>query len=249
MKTLLERKNLPFLMAGLGALGLALRWLLYTLAVDDRGLLPRGHVLEIGLWLVTAGAGALTAWKVLPLDGSNRYVDNFSPSLPAGLGHLVCALCIGLTVLLWEPAAAGALRTAWKVLGTVCVPCLIFAGFCRYTGRRPFFLAHTAPCLFFVVHIVSHYQLWSGDPQIQDYIFALLGAMALAFFCFYLTAFDVGSGRRRMLMTMGLGAIFFCMVDLAAPAYPLLNLGGIALAAFGLCQPDPKARYAAGEQK
>ena len=54
-----------------------------------------------------------------------------------------------------------------------------------------------ASCLFFLVHIVTRYQLWSANPQMQDYVFALLGAMALMFFGFYEASQAADCGNPR----------------------------------------------------
>ena len=61
----------------------------------------------------------------------------------------------------------------------------------------------------------------------QDYVFALLGAMVLMFFGFYTAAMEAGCGSRRMLLGMGLAAIYLCLAEAAHSAYPLLYLAGM----------------------
>lgn len=240
MKNLWKPNNLPTAAAALGVLGLVLRQMLYAFGMDGKNLLTANHPLELVLWAVTLAAIALIVAAVWKLGGSNRYVDNFSPSMPSAVGHILAAAGILLTVLLKEPMMPGTLGNIWKFLGFLSAPCLVLAGYARVQGKRPFFLLHMAACLFLVFHIVDHYQVWSGDPQLQDYVFILFGTMALMFFGFYTAAFDVGSGRRRMQLGMGLTAVYLCLVGLPDSGYPFLYLGGIAWVLTGLCTLNPK---------
>ncbi len=248
MKIMEKPKYLPLLCAVLGVAGLTVRRGLYAVAVDQRGLLTAHHPLEIALWLLTAAVLALIVSAVWKQKGSNRYIDNFGPSAPAAAGQVLAAAGIALTVIGGSPKMTGLLGTLWTVLGLASVPCLALAGFARLKGRRPFFLLHMIPCLFLAFHIVDNYRSWSGDPQLQDYLFALLGFMALTFFAFYNAAFDVGSGRRRMQLGMGLAAVYLCFVDLAQADCPWLDLGGIAWAATGLCALDYRPQFLKNEK-
>ena len=242
MKNLFKPTNLPKATAALGIIGLVLRRLLYAFGPDSKNLLPNHHPLEILLALLSAAALAyilITVWK---LDGSNRYVDNFGPSLPAAVGHVLAAAGILLTVLLNDPMMPGTLGKLWKVLGFLSAPCLIAAGCIRVKGKRPFFVLHLVVCLFLVFHIVNQYQTWSGNPQLQDYIFTLFGTMALMFFAFYHASFDVGSGRRRMHLFLGLTALYLCTVNLSMTDHLFLYVGGIAWVLTDLCTLTPKPR-------
>lgn len=242
MKKLLKPNHLPAAAAGLGGLALVLRRLVYAFAVDEKNLLTGNHPLEIALWVLTAAALGYLVVNVWKLDGSDDYSDNFRPSFAAGVGHVLAAAGILVTVLTNAPRMSGYLGTFWQYLGYLAPVFLVVAGAARVQGRQPNFLLHLIPCLFLVVHIVNHYQLWCGNPQLQDYLFALLGTMALMFFSFYNAAFDVGSGKRRMQMGMGLAAAYLCMAELAVTQYPYLYLGGIAWALTGLCSAYPRPR-------
>lgn len=242
MNKLLKPKNLPLFAAQAGIVGWLLCRMLYRFGVDDKGLLAAHHPLGIALWLVTAVTLGILIVRVRKLDGSNRYVDNFAPSKWAAVNHALAGIGFALTVLLNDPMMRSGLGTAWKVLGLLSGPCLILAGLARAGGKRPFFVLHMIPCLFLVFHIINHYQQWSGNPQVQDYIFTLFGTMALMFFAFYTAAFDVGSGRRRMQLGMGLAAIYLIMVIIAQTEYLFLYAGGLFWVQSGLCSLEPKTR-------
>lgn len=244
MKKIGKPENLPVAVAAVSAVGFALRWMLYRFGVDEKNLLTPCHPLELALWALTLAAVGFILAAVWRLGGSNRYADNFGPSMPAAVGHILAAAGILLTVLLNRPMMTGTLGTVWKGLGLVSAPCLAAAGYARLQGKRPFFLLHIAPCLFLVFHMLDHYRVWCSNPQVQDYVFSLLGTMALMFFAYYSAAFDVGSGRRRMHLGMGLAAVYLCAVSLPGGGYPLLYLGAIAWVLTGLCaltpRPDPE---------
>lgn len=242
MKNLLKSTNLPAVTAGLGGMALVLRFLMDAFASDAKGLLVPGHPLILGMVLITAAAIlyiGITVWK---LDGSNVYGDNFSPDRAAMTGHFAAAAGIALTLLTRDPMMYGYLGQGWLILGYLSPVCLVLAGRDRARGKQPFFLLHLIPCLFLVFHIVNHYQTWSGDPQLLDYGFALLGTMALMFFAFYTVEFDVGAGRRRMQLFMGMAAVFLLTAELADTMYPWLYLGGILWAATDLCSLEPKPK-------
>lgn len=242
MNKLLNPKNLPVLTVGLGVIGLGLRWLLYAVASDAKNLLPLNHPLEILLWLVTVAAVALIVFTVWKLEGSNRYADNFSASVMAAAGHFVAAAGILLTVLLTDMDSSRFLVKIWKLLGILSAPALVLAGLSRMQGKCPVFLTHMVVCLFFVLHILNNYQLWSGNPQLQDYFFSLFGCAALMLFAFYQAAFEVGSGKRRMQLATGLLAVYSCCVALSGSGYPMLYFGGAVWAFTDLCALKPVPR-------
>ena len=214
---------LPVLMLILGGAAFALRSALYGAAVDVKGLLLRGHPLEIALAALTFGAlvlAALMAWKGEPEAEQ-------SGSFLAALGNVAAGAGILVTVLSAKTMPAGYLTSLWQILGYGAPACLLLAGITRLLGKQPFFLLHVAVCLFFLVHIVTRYQLWSANPQMQDYVFALLGAMALMFFGFYEASREAGCGNGRVRLGMGLAAIYLCLAELAQSSCPALYLGGI----------------------
>ena len=214
--------KLSVLMLIFGSAAFALRKLLYAGAMDAKGLLQRNSPLEIALMVLT---GAVLILVVLSARTAKAHEE--SASLPAAIGNVAVGGGILTTVLTAAPMMGGYLENIWRILGYAAPICLLLAGAARVFGKRPFFLLHVAACLFFLVHIVTRYQLWSGDPQLQDYVFSLLGAMALLFFSFYTAAQEAGCGSHRMKLGMGLAAIYLCQAELARSACPALYLGGL----------------------
>lgn len=211
----------------LGLAALVLRRMLYMTAVDEKGLLQRMHPLSVGLLALTAAVLLLIYFLVQKQEESASFEGSTSRGVPSALGHAIMALGILTTVLPGNPRMVGYLGAAWRWLGLISPVCLLAAGAAVYAKKKPFFLLHMVPCLFFVVHVVCHYQAWSGNPQMLDYLFALLGAMALMFFGFYTSALEAGCGSRRMALGMGLAAVYLCLAELANSAYPVLYFAGV----------------------
>ena len=244
MKKLLRPHTLPAVTAGLGGIALVLRRMLYLFAVDEKGLLVSAHPLSIALTVLTVAALGYIFFNVRNLDGSNDFSDNFHAGTPAAAGHVLAASGMAATVLWNHPAMSGYLGTAWTILGYAAPVCLLLAGFARMGGRKPFFLLYLVPSLFLLIHIIDHYQLWCGNPQIQDYLFTLFGTIALTLFAFYNATFCAEMGNRRMQMGMGLAAAYLCMAELALSQQPYLYLGGIVWALTNLCCPYPQPKKA-----
>lgn len=239
MKDLKKNGWLPLAALAFGIAALVLRRLLYTVAVDEKGLLTAHHPLELLLWAVVLAGVVLIVLSVRKLDGSAAYEDNFRPSNTAALGQFLMGYTVLMMVLLNDFPLEGAVGQVWKVLGFLSAPGLVWSGSCRMRGKKPFFGIHAVTCLFLLLHLVSRYQSWSGNPQLQDYLFDLLAAVALVLFSYHCAAFEAGIGKRRMQLTTGLLTLLLCGGALAGTAYSGLYVSGALWAATDLCVLDP----------
>ena len=242
MKQLIKPRLLPLLSLAAGISGLLLQWLLFLLTLDGRGLVAEPHMLHILALLIQGAAIAAFIIGVLPLQGHNRYADNYPASVTGGIGSFALAAGILLTVPSRLSIRGNGLVLLWMVLGGLTVPCLIFTGVCRLRGKRPAFLFHSVTCLFFAVQLVLSCQSWSKEPQISTYIFSLLGCIALMLNAYYRAAFDSGIGRRRMQLFTGLAAGSLCLAALPGSDCPLLLLTGSLWTLTNLCVPEPPRR-------
>lgn len=220
-----RKLSVTVLLAGLAAL--ALRMALYAAAVDAKGLLLRWHPLEIALTALTLTVLALLVPGVRKQEIPDGFETHFPASLPGAFGSAAAGAGILVTALAGSASGGSYLDTAWQLFGLAAPVCFLLAGLARALGKKPFFLLHVVICLFFVLHIVIRYQLWSGNPQLQDYVFSLLGAMVLMFFGFYNAAREAGCGNYPMQLAMGLAAVYFCLGELARSSSPALYLGGL----------------------
>ena len=233
------RKNGGFLtlfMLLSGSIAMILRRQMYLTTVDEKGLLLRNSPLQISLMLLTVIVLIIPVLLLLKKNGSGRYADNYSGSYLSALGHIAAAVGIFLAVYPASPVMDGYLGTAWKVLGFAAPACLILAGFQQLSSRPPFFLLHVVPAMFFTLHIVSCYRLWSSNPQMQDYLFALLASLALTLFSHYTAAFEVGLGNRKLVLGAGLAAVFLCLAEMGCAEHPAFYFGCVLWALTGICK-------------
>lgn len=242
MKKYLKIEYLPFLSLGTGVLGLILQGLLFLLTMDEKGLVASGHILHILAWIIMIAALALFGMVVTRLHGHNRYVDNFPASTPGAIGSFILAGGILLTVPFHLDFQGNILAVLWLILAVLSVPCLVFTGLCRRSGKRPVFLFHAVVCLFFAVHLVRCCQRWSSEPQLETYGFGLFASIALMLSAYHRAAFDAGIGRRRMQLFTGLAAGCLCLGAVPGAEDKLLYITGCIWALSNLCVLTPPRR-------
>jgi len=238
MKQIVRRRDLPLVCLALGGLGSVLKKGLYALGLDSRGLLTPWHPMGIGLALVSAAALALIVTQVYRCQPEKVRPVNQMAALLSAVGCFFNAAGILLTVTLFPPLTTGYTAFAWRPLGFAAGISLLMLGYSRLSGRKPLFFLHLLVSLFYVFHILDHYRAWSSDPQILDFLFALLSAVALALFAFYCAAGDVELGRNRMRLGMGLASLYFGVVELADTDFFLLYLSSIVWVYTALLLPE-----------
>lgn len=219
------------LAAGVGGIGLVLGRLLYALALDDRGLLVRGHLLSVLLCL-TIPASLAIALLALP-DRKEKAPVAPSPKLWAPLGQGGAALAIAAAVITGDAAALEGAGTLWRILGLLAALGLLFAAWQQYRGKAPGFAGYLALCLFLLSHLISHYRQWCADPQILDYLFEMLGTVLWMLFAYYRACDCVGLPKPRMERATGLMTLTLCLTALGTRANLWLSLGGVLFA--GAC--------------
>ena len=235
MKHLMNSKILPVFTAALGILGCALRLLLYTVAVDEKNLIPLWHPLEILLWLVTAAAAVLVLGLIRQLRNTHCDAGRFRPDFSGAAGSAVMAAGLFVTALLDGLALSG-LDMVRDLLAIVSAGAMLAIALCRWKGKEPFFLLHAVVCVFFAVHMVGCYRSWSSNPQLMDYVFTLFASVGLMLFAFYHGCLESGMGKLRMLPGVGLLTTYCCIVALSGTDYTVLYLCGAVWCLTDLCR-------------
>lgn len=215
-----QNKKLFYWMPCMGALLLALRLWLYRVALDGKNLLLPGHPLSWAIWAVIAAAIALAVTAALK-TGEDKALAAGSPL--AALGEGVLALAIGVTVM-GMGVPSDLLGRLCMAFGWLSVPCLGYTAFCHATGRKHFFGCSSVVCLFFALYLVCSYQLWSSNPQLQDYVLPMLAGVMATLFAYQNAALAVGIGSRRMWLATGMLAICFGIGAAQGLLYPAIAL-------------------------
>lgn len=229
MTQLVRWRILKYLALVSGILGCLLRSILYSSAVDEKGLLISGHWAEISLWVLTALTAALLFLLCDKSQEQPGYSSSYPPSGISAAGSILAGVSFAICGL--SDSVGGNLAVAEVVLRFAGAAALACVGFCRFTGHKPFFLFHSIVCVYLALRMICRYRLWSSDPQPMNYCFYLGAYVALMLFAYQLAACDAGLPDHRKLRACGLAAIYLCTVSLAdsTEAFFLLCCGIWAL--------------------
>lgn len=214
MKHYLKPSYLPFATLCCGIAALLMRLWLLALGEDDRGLLALGSFPDVVSWILVAVTMALLAVGTRNLRGAAKYSYNFPASLPAAIGMALAAVSFCITSLVDLFAGVDSVGTIGAVLGFLAAAALLALAYGRFKGLHPNIIFHGVVCIYLMLHLVSHYRLWSSYPQLQSYGFELLAIVFVMLACYHRAAFDVGSGSRRAYTFFSLAALFFCVAAL-----------------------------------
>lgn len=210
-----------------GVLCLGLRiWMLRT-GIDEKGLLVRGNLLNIAMWIITAVYLAALFVLTGKLGRSGNYRLNFPQSGICGW----LAMAGGLIMV--SVVFDGALPQ--RVLAGAAVVCMVISGWCRFARLRPSFLFHAVVCVFFLVSLIGKYRGWSSDTQIHEYGFQMLACVALVLYSSHRCSADVNPIQRRQMVFTGLAACFFCITALSDSTAPGFYAGALLWTAGSLC--------------
>lgn len=195
-----------------GGLGLTLRSILFATGLDHKDLLVTGHWAGTAVWLLTAAVIGLIFFTTKMCAGPESFDEAFPASSFRASGALVAACGFLLTSI----PATGMFALAEPVLRILAAAALAVVAFCRFRGKQPSLLLHSAVCLYLALRMICLYQFWSADPQLQYYAFYLGAHVALMLFAYQLAAFDANSGNHRSLWGWGLGAMYLCLTAIPA---------------------------------
>lgn len=215
-------KFYPLLALILGFAAAGCRAALYALGTDAKGLLVSGHPAAIALWVVTAAALVLAAaaW----LRTREEDVCGESRNVPEALGTAVMALGVLSTMLFPEKGGIAVLMRIHGILSLLGFGGLLAAAGFLLAGKKPPFGCYAAAAVFLLVHVVARYRVWSSNPQLANYLFALGAGLCLTLVSYYQAALAVGLGGIRQRLALGSLGIFFCITAAVRGEYPVLHI-------------------------
>ena len=232
-------KLLRYAVLAAGLLGMLLRNLLYATGMDQKGLLAAGHWTTWAMVILTCLMAVLAAATHKP-QGPTAYGDCFPASFCQGAASILAAAVIVLRSLSLLPQAADTMDLTAAASGILAGMALILVGICRFAGKRPSFLCHSALSIFFALQMICQYRHWSADPQLMDYCFYLLAFICLMLTSYFLAGFDADMGSHRALWFFSMAAGYFSCLAIPESGDASL-LAVCALWAF-LCTPRCQAK-------
>ena len=248
MKNPVKSDVLKYLVLGAGGLGLAARVLLYATGIDGRGLLVRGHWASTVLCVLTLAVLCFVFLSTRGLEGAADHKAACPVSVTAAIGAFAAMIGIGIATVTEFAEFSNRLHLIMWLLGLCSAIFMGCIGLCRLTGKKPSFLLSAAVCLYFALRMVSRYQRWSADPQLQDYCFYLMAYVALMLAAYQHAAFDEGLGNHRALWFCSLMAVYLCCVSLKGTTDMFLLLGCGAWAFTNLTSVEVRPRRRAAQE-
>jgi len=234
MRKLSSARSLFFPALAAGAAGGALRFALYRTGFDHRGLLPLYHPLQL---LCVGIALALAVYLLIHLRQETE-VPPLHGGTPAGIA---AALTLGLNAWQLIPGIQGDYLDIMRVVfAFLCAIGVAGSTLVRFRGSTPGLSIQTAVCLFFPLDMLCRYQLWSGNPRLADYCFALPASVFLCVTTYHSLALSRGLGSRKIQTFAGLMALCLCLYSLVGSGSPVFYLGGALLAWAELGAPREK---------
>lgn len=217
----MKPKLMKPLLGAAGILGLVLRAVLYSTGMDRKGLLIAGYWADTAVWIFTAAVALVLLCFCRQLaDSDNQHA--FPASFLSAAGAALAAIGFFLSPVSQTPSQLfTVIELALRYAAAVS---LIVISYCRFRGKAPLFLLHTAVCLYLALRLVCQYRIWSADPQIQNYAFYLGAHVALMIAAYQFAAFDAGFGSHRKLWAAGLSAIYLSLISIVSSEEPFFLL-------------------------
>lgn len=252
MKNPLKSTLLPWLTLGAGILGLILRSWLYTSGMDGKGLLIESHPANAMSFIVCALFLGALILCVSDLGHAPAYTMLFPEGKPILLGNCIAAVGLAATGFFELQSAEGMFGLVYFLVTLLAAASLAFIGWCSYKKTPVSFLFHAAVTMFFMLRLITQYQHWSSEPQLQNFFFPLAASIFLMLTAYHRTTLDARSGNRSTYVFFNQAALFFCLMSL--PGEYWLYYGAMSIwSAVNLCslksirkrilQADPDTMY------
>lgn len=219
MKKTVSPQNLSLLCACSGVVCFILRLWLLTGSVDEKGLLVTSHPGNILCWVLT---GVITVLLILSLWGQKGRCI-FPPQKWNALGMLLRALAFAILAL-WGFGNEPLLCRLTAIAAIPSALCALFVAYNRTQGRRTHVLLSLPAVVCLVLLLLSRYQVWSAEPELQRYLFPLVSLVCIMMASYQHIAAQLGMGSSFIYLLFGCGGIYFCLGAAAGPDRPLFFL-------------------------
>lgn len=214
MKYPFEPKRIPLLALIAGVLGALMRLWLFATGVDSKGLLLQQHPANILVFILTALVLLGFYLCLRSLTSIPSYKKLFQRSPIAAIGCIAAALGILITDFYELSVQLDSITLLSCILGLFAATSLILIGICRLRGIRPRTFLHSCVTVYLIVHLISQYRIWSAEPQLQEYCFALFASVFLMLSTYHRTTLDECNDNHKWYLFFNYGAVFFCFLAL-----------------------------------
>lgn len=224
-----------------GILGACLRLLLYRTGFDDKNILSSSHPLH----LICLGMTAMLAVFLLTVCAVKLRKDLIYrfPESPLRQICLLTAACLmALHAVTLREDISSLLTFGRLVLAFGSAAGMALCALTQEKLRRVHMVSRGVISLFFALDMLARYRVWSGNPQLPDYLFQVLACVMLSLCSYQRLAFDAGLGKGRKLLFFSPMAVYLSLLCAAGPETPVFYLGGALWAAGCMCTAELPAQ-------
>ena len=221
----------PWVTLFLGTAGFALQSWLFS-CVDSKGLLPRDHIAAPLCFILLALSLGSCLWGLLRMDSAPACDRTACAAKGVEIGGIVGGLVMVFSVLL--PVGADLFSRLAALFGLVIGICLLIGAFCRLKGKPVPPATHYACMAFLVLRIMLSCRSWSGETQVQSFVFALFAALFFLLTLYHRAQLAIlGAGNKHFFL-FSQAALFCSCVNLSGPDF-LFSLGVVIWLAAETC--------------
>lgn len=235
MKHPVKPQYIPYFSLGGGGIVLLLRLWLFAFGRDERQLLSPWHPASILSLILTAAAAALILLGAMELKGNLRYQRLFPASVSGAVGTAAGALGLGWAAWQELQVIANPFATAACTAGVLAGLCLLFLAYLRFQGSHPSGWLYGIVCIYFMLHLICRYRVWSGRAQLQEYLFPMLASIALMLGCYYRAALTARLNSRMPYVICNQIAVLLCLPAIAGSDNKLFYLSMAVWMTLDLC--------------
>ena len=216
-----------------GAAGLLLRLFLIMGGTDERGLYPKFAPAWILLCLLSLAVVAAVYLLTKQAGDDTRYEINYPASVVGAVGNALAAVGMFITAIAMPNGEM--LNLLCCITGVAAAVALLGAAAFRFTGKKPHFLCHAAPAVFFALRLFLLGKDLGAEPELSRFLFEMLASLALVPACYQLWGFDVDLGHRSKSLFWMLTAAYLCIVAIVGMENWLLYLACAVWLLTNLC--------------
>lgn len=226
MKQFLKPTDLPYVALCGGLLTCIARMLLFISALGgENGLLPVGTLPDLLSWVLVAVTMGLLLVGVWPIKDTVRFSQKSRKKLFAAISMAIAAVGFCITSLLELTSETDMVSFVSALFGFLAAAALGLLAWGRMKGKQFNMVFHGIVCLYLMLHLVSHYRLWSSYPQLQSYAFELMAIVFVMLASYHRAAADAGHGVYRAYTFFSLAAVYFCIATLPGCDNPVFFIG------------------------
>lgn len=225
MKRVFRFPIYPWLPLGAGFLGLLLRIWLFSTGLDEKNLLSVTHPAHFLILVLTVVTIVLLFFF---RPNPDCIIRKNPPASGIGLlGQFLAGMGILGASFAELFTSQDFTMTITSMLGILAALCLLSLCWKQTQRNKSRTFEMVAITVYLMAHLISQYRQWSAEPQLQNYLFQVLGSVFLMVACYYRTCLELLGGKLRWYVFFNQGALLFCLYSLNTRLWPFYLAMGL----------------------